>query len=90
MTLEKLEEIAADNKLDSILISMNAALGHLPEITLSADEIRKTQNGMGLHHKSSETIDNQVFRMIDENNKLLAIGFYNREKNVIQPRIVLL
>ena len=89
VTLEKLAEIVAENKLDEVLISMNDALKFLPEIEISADETRKTQNGMSLDYKSSETKDTQVFRMIDENNNLIAIGFYNGEKNVIQPRIVL-
>ena len=89
VTLEKLAEIVAENKLDEVLISMNDALKFLPEIKLSAGETRKTQNGMSLDYQSSEIKDNQVFRMIDENNNLIAIGFYNGEKNVIQPRIVL-
>ena len=89
VTLEQLEQIVSENKLDEVLISMNDALKFLPEIKLSADEIRKTQNGVSVSYKSSEIKDNQVFRMIDENNNLIAIGFYNGEKNVIQPRIVL-
>jgi tRNA pseudouridine55 synthase len=89
VTLEKLEEIVAENKLDETLISMNEALSHLPEIKLHDDELRKTQNGMKLRFESPETADNQAIRMIDESGNLIAVGFYNEDQKVIQPKVVL-
>ena len=41
VTLEELEKIVLENRLDEILISMNEAVSHLPEISLSEEEIDK-------------------------------------------------
>ncbi len=48
VTLEKLEKIVAEDKLDEVLISMNEAISHLPEIKLSEEEIVKIKNGIKL------------------------------------------
>jgi tRNA pseudouridine55 synthase len=89
VTLEKLEEIVAENNLDQILISMNDAVSALPEIRLGADEIKKIQNGMKLKFVSSEFKNEQPIRLTDENANLIAIGFYDAEENFVQPKIVL-
>lgn len=89
VTLEKLEEIAAENRLGEVLISMNQALAHLPEIKLNEAETRKTRNGMKLKFEASEFADNQVFRLTGENENLVAIGFYDQSQKTIQPKVVL-
>jgi tRNA pseudouridine55 synthase len=88
-TLEELEEIAAENKLDEVLISMNEALSQLPEIKLSPEEARKTQNGMKLRFEAAKTADNQPFRLIDESENLIAVGFYDEAEKTVQPKVVL-
>lgn len=90
VTLEKLEEIVAESKLDEILISMNEAVSHLPEIKLSADDILKVKNGVKLNCGNENFDDNQAIRLTDENNILAAIGFYEAGQNFIQPKTVLL
>ncbi|CAN5349821.1 tRNA pseudouridine(55) synthase TruB [soil metagenome] len=88
VTLEELEEIVAENKLDDVLISMNEAVSHLPEIKLSKEEIIKTKNGIKL--KTEQIADDgRFFRMIDENENLIAIGFYKSAEKSIQPKLVL-
>jgi tRNA pseudouridine55 synthase len=89
VTLEKLEEIAAGNRLGEVLISTNEALSHLPEIRLSDEEIRKTQNGMKLKFEAARAIDNQPFRLIDKDENLVAVGFYDEAEKTIQPKVVL-
>ncbi len=88
-TLEELEEIAAGNKLGEVLISMNEALAHLPEIRLPDEEARKTQNGMKLRFEAAEASDNQPFRLTGENGNLIAVGFYGAAEKIIQPKVVL-
>lgn len=88
-TLEELEEIVAGNKLGEALISMNEALAHLPEIRLSDEEARKTQNGMKLRFEAAEAGDNQPLRLTDENENLIAVGFYGAAEKIIQPKVVL-
>ncbi|MEP7038004.1 MAG: tRNA pseudouridine(55) synthase TruB [Acidobacteriota bacterium] len=88
VTLEELEEIAAENKLGDVLISMNEAVLHLPEIKLSKEEIIKTKNGIKL--KTEQIADDgRFFRMIDEDENLIAVGFYKSAEKAIQPKLVL-
>jgi tRNA pseudouridine55 synthase len=90
VTLEKLEEIVSENKLGEVLISMNDALAHLPEVILSDEEIKNTQNGKKLKFEDAEIKNNQAIRMIDAAENLLAVGFYDEEQKFIQPRIVMI
>jgi tRNA pseudouridine55 synthase len=89
VTLEKLEEIVAENRLEEVLISMNEAISHLPKAVLNEAEIKKTQSGIKLKFESGEIKDNQAVRMIDEKESLIAVGFYNEAEKNVQPKIVL-
>ena len=89
VTIEELEKTVSENKLDKVIISMNEALSHLPQIRLSEDEITKTRNGLKLRKNDFEAEDNQPVRMTDEQENLVAVGFYNEREKVIQPKIVL-
>jgi tRNA U55 pseudouridine synthase TruB len=68
---------------------MNEALSHLPQISLSENEIAKARNGIRLRKNDFEAEDNQPVRMTDEQENLVAVGFYNQREKVIQPKIVL-
>ena len=88
VTLEKLEEIVKENKLGEIMISMNEAISHLPEVKLSNEEIAKTKNGIKL--KTEQIADDgRFFRMTDEKENLIAVGFYKSAERSIQPKLVL-
>jgi len=88
VTLEELEELAAENRLAEVLISMNAAVSHLAEIKLTAEETAKIKNGMKLKYVSGELKDGEILRLTEGEN-LLAIGFYKAAEKVVQPRLVL-
>ena len=90
VTLEELEKIVLENRLDEILISMNEAVSHLPEISLSEEEITKTRNGMKLKRENFDAKDGENVRMIDENENLLAVGNFSKAEKTIQPKIVLM
>jgi len=89
VTIERLEEIVASGKLQDILISMNEALAHLPQVVLSTEDTRRTRNGLKLGFENFEMKQDQPVRMLDENENLISIGFYNSEQKFIQPRIVM-
>jgi len=89
VTLEELEKIVAAEKLSEILISMNEAVSHLPEIKLSAEEINKTKNGIKLRVESAEIADNGFCRMTDKDANLIAVGFYDAAEKIVQPKLVL-
>ncbi len=90
VTIEELEEIVAAAKLNDILIPMNDAVAHLPKITLSYEEIKNTQNGKRLNFERFDIENNQLIRMVDRTEKLIAIGFYVKQEKYIQPKLVLI
>jgi tRNA pseudouridine55 synthase len=89
VTLEKLEEIVAENRLEEVLVSMNEAISHLPEVVLSGAEVKKTQSGIKLRVENLEIEDNQAVRMTDENENLIAVGYYIQAEKSVQPKTVL-
>ncbi|HEX8639390.1 MAG TPA: tRNA pseudouridine(55) synthase TruB [Pyrinomonadaceae bacterium] len=89
VTLERLEEIAVAEQIESVLISMNEAVSHLPEIRLSAEETGKIKNGIKLRRNLAETTNEAVLRLTDDRENLLAIGFYNESEKTVQPKLVL-
>ena len=88
--LEKLEEIVSENKLGEVIISMSEALSHLPVIELSAEETNKTKSGMKMRFENDELEENQPVKMVDYEDNLIAVGFYDKLGKFIQPRIVLI
>ena len=90
VTLEELENIVSENRLDEISISMNEAVSHLPEISLSEDEIAKTRNGLKLKRENFTADGGENVRMIDALENLLAVGIYDETEKTIQPKIVLM
>ncbi len=89
VSLEELEEIVSENKLDKILISMNQAVSHLPEIKLSAEEVNKTKNGIKLKTESAEIADGEFCRMTGKDENLIAVGIYSAAEKTVQPKLVL-
>ncbi len=89
VSLEKLEEVIEANELGRILIPMNEAVTHLPEVVLDEREIEQTKNGMRYSFKEVEVTENQPFRMVSEKQQLVAIGYVNKKEKFIQPRIVM-
>ena len=84
VTIQELEEIIEAANLSDYLVSMNEAVSHLTEVKLSAEEVKKTQNGLKLKRE----IASEVVRLVDESENLIAIGFYNFEQKSIQPKVV--
>ena len=90
VTLEKLEEIVSDGKLETVLLSPGEAVSHLPEVVLSETETAKTRNGIKLRYENAEIEDGQAVRMIDEKKNLVAVGFYQKAEKLVQPKTVLI
>ncbi len=88
VTLEKLEEIIAENKLAEVLISTNEAVSHLAEVALSTEDVAKIKNGVKLQKDLKDSKDGDFLRLTKDEN-LLAIGFYNEAEKTVQPKLVL-
>jgi tRNA pseudouridine55 synthase len=89
VTLEELENLAAENKIGEVLVSPHRALAHLPEIVLDENAARKTLNGMKLFLSEMNVSNNQFVRMCDESGNLLAVGIFDENGQSLQPRVVL-
>ncbi|MCY7377650.1 MAG: tRNA pseudouridine(55) synthase TruB, partial [Pyrinomonadaceae bacterium] len=89
VTIEELETIVSENRLNDVLISMNTAVSHLPQVVLNEAQIRETINGKRLRFENAALENNQTMRMIDERENLIAVGFYVKGENSIQPKLVL-
>ena len=92
LSLEQLEKLVIEKSLTNVLLTPDSALGRLPFISMSGDDVRRTQQGMALKLPSGlngvlATTDN--VRMRDETGKLIAIGSYDPEDQLIRPRVVL-
>lgn len=81
--LEKLEDAA------SRLIPMEEAVSHLPKIELAEDRIAKTRNGLSTRIIDAKFKDGEAIQMLDDHERLIAIGFYDEAENIIRPRVVL-
>jgi tRNA pseudouridine55 synthase len=90
VTIEELENMVADNRLDNHFISMNEAVSHLPPIVLSEAEIKDTLHGKKLKVETGELTDGQNVRMIDAAKNLIAVGFYVETETSVQPKLVLI
>ena len=89
VTLEELEKIVKDEKLDEILVSMNDAVSHLPEKSMDENELKRVQNGMKVG-ASFDSEGVQEVRLTDSNQNLVAIGMYEKKSQQIQPKNVFL
>lgn len=86
LTLEQFQILFAQGKLR--LISMNEALAHLKEMKLTPSEVSKIKNGMSISKSNGHADDKEIIRLTSGDD-LIAIAIFNREKEIIQPKIVL-
>jgi tRNA pseudouridine55 synthase len=88
ITLDELEQLAAKDEVGTVLISMNAAVSHLPKATLTAEQVEKTHHGMKVKF-DGDAVDNGDFvRLVDENDTLVAVGAYDESDQSVQPKTV--
>ncbi|MBK9153946.1 MAG: tRNA pseudouridine(55) synthase TruB [Chloracidobacterium sp.] len=86
VTLDELE--AMDDRLGR-LVSMNDALGHLPEVELSEDRAVKTKNGLSSRIAGLDLADGTLVRMTDGDETLIAVGEFAADENSVRPVVVL-
>jgi len=86
ITLEDLGEIEDPA---SRLIPMEDAVAHLAKIELNEDRVTKTKNGLSTRVFDVSFSEGEAVQMLDESKTLIAIGYYDAEENVVQPKVVL-
>jgi len=92
VTLDQLSELAESHKIDTALISPDAAISHLPAAGLSDDEVARTLHGAGLQIENPDASlwpDGQAVRMRDDDGKLVAVGTYDKNRRFLHPSVVI-
>ncbi len=92
LTLERLSELAESTKIDPALISPDAAISHLPAVSVSADDASRTLHGINLQIEDAETSqwsDGQPVRMHDAGGDLIAVGIYDKSRESLHPKVVI-
>ncbi len=62
---------------------------HLPEFVLREDRVAKTLNGMSTRDLSGAFTAGEQIRMTAPTGALIAIGYYDDDEKVVQPKVVL-
>ena len=89
-TLERLAELSSANSLESVLISPDATLAHLPAIQIDDEGVRRILNGIDIPFENSADLHQTgTIRLRDANGKLLAVGVYNEARKLIHPKVVI-
>lgn len=84
-----LETLAEHSSPDDLLLPLEEAVSHLPVFTLSEDRVAKTLNGMSTRDLSGRFADGETVAMVSPDGKLLAIGRFQDDEKVVQPKVVL-
>ena len=92
LSLERLSELAESAKIGLALMSPDAAISHLPAVSVSADDVSRTVHGIDLQiadEQASDWPDGQPVRMRDSDGDLVAVGIYDEGRKTLHPRVVM-
>jgi tRNA pseudouridine55 synthase len=92
VTLDQLSELAESLKIDAALISPDAAISHLPAVSLSDDEVARALHGAGLQIENPDAStwpNGQAVRMRDDDGELVAVGTYDETRQFLHPGVVI-
>ncbi len=84
-----LEDLADMVDPAAMLLGIDRAVSHLPDVRLSEDRAVKTLNGLSSRVERPDLQDDAVVRILDPAGSLIAIGSYDQEEKSVRPRIVL-
>src|ERR1051325_3731403 len=89
ITLGQLKIHFAEESLGEVLLPLNAALSRLPFLHLSAEDVRRANNGREVSVAEVDWADGENVKMCDADGQLIAIGQYDAAAKRLHPRVVL-
>jgi len=91
LTLEQLETKVQQDGLADFIVSPDVALEFLPQVCLSSLEVQHTQQGRPVKLSTATEVlnDAALVRMRDQLGKLIAVGSYDIQTQLLRPRVVL-
>ena len=84
-----LDDLAAREEPADAMVPMEIAVSHLSKIELNEDRAAKTRSGLSTRVFETTFVDGAMVRMLDPDEKLIAIGRFDEAENVVQPKVVL-
>ena len=89
ITLEQLKQTVAEGALGTIFVPPAAALPRLPFVHLNANDVGRARHGLEVRGRKGEWPNGSWIKMLDEQGKLVAVASFDEEKQLLQPRVVL-
>ncbi|HEY6119642.1 MAG TPA: tRNA pseudouridine(55) synthase TruB [Pyrinomonadaceae bacterium] len=88
-TLEQLKQTVAEGALGTIFVPPAAALSRLPFVHLNANDVGRARHGLEVRGRKGVWPHGSWIKMLDEQGKLVAVASFDEEKQLLQPRVVL-
>jgi tRNA pseudouridine55 synthase len=89
ITLEQLKLHFGEESLGTVMLPLNAALSRLPFVHLSAEDVRRANNGREVTVAGYDWADGENIKMCDTHEQLIAVGQYDANSKSVHPRVVL-
>lgn len=86
-TLDQMAGLA-DKTFGQVMISLDAAVAHLPAIDLDGDQVLRVLNGIDIE-TDAELTNQQPVRLRTVAGELIAISLYDAERRRLHPQVVL-
>jgi tRNA pseudouridine55 synthase len=89
ITLDQLQLHFGEESLGTVVLPLNAALSRLPFVHLSAEDVRRANNGREVTIAGYDWADGENVKMCDTEEQLIAVGQYDANSKSLHPRVVL-
>jgi tRNA pseudouridine55 synthase len=92
IALDRLNDVAQSGSVEQVLISPDAAVGHLPFLNLEADGTHRVRHGIDLLVGDGDGLqwaDAQPVRLRDANGGLIGVGVYDKAQKLMHPKVLI-
>ncbi|MCI0487039.1 MAG: tRNA pseudouridine(55) synthase TruB [Blastocatellia bacterium] len=93
ITLDEVASRANEGTLEEVMIEPADMLAHKPLVRLDAGRVRRVMNGQAIELTASEIevlgMEERPARMCDEGGALVAVGWYEKNRKMMRPRVVM-
>jgi tRNA pseudouridine55 synthase len=89
ITLDELKIHFGEESMGEVLLPLAVALSRLPFVHLSAEDVRRANNGREVRVAESEWADGENVTMYDADEQVIAVGQYDAKAGSLHSRVVL-
>jgi len=87
--LEQMKVSVAEEALSSLMLPTDAALARFPLMDLSAEDVKRVQNGRTVSVSNTKWSDRERVRMRDEQGNLIAVAEFDAASQSLHPSVVI-